>query len=136
MLIQDGFGTGCNSRRQLLQDRELPFSNVLSADLVPRARASIQGFWLARIYAPLVTLWVFPGQVVSAGHSGRAAVARLIAHRLWRGQGPCSAETGAYCQARQRLPEAFCSEVARQTGRALEADVGPRWLWKRRRLHV
>ena len=53
---------------------------------------------------------------------GRAAVARLIAHRLAQGQSPCSAETGAYCQARKRLPEKFVSELARQTGRALEAD--------------
>ncbi len=30
-----------------------------------------------------------------------AAAARLIAHRAARGQSPCSAETGAYCQARK-----------------------------------
>ena len=53
--------------------------------------------WLDRTFSPLVTLWVFPGQVLSADHSCRAAVARLIAHRLARGQGPCSAATGAYC---------------------------------------
>lgn len=52
-----------------------------------------------RIYSPLVTLWVFLGQVLSQDHSCRAAVARLIAHRVSRGQRPCSAETGAYCQA-------------------------------------
>src|ERR1700689_147786 len=46
------------------------------------------------------------------------------------------AETGAYCQARKRLPEEFFSNVARQTGRALEADVDPRWLWKSRRVYV
>ena len=52
------------------------------------------------------------------------------------GQRPCSAETGAYCQARKRLPEKFFSDVARQTGRALEANVDPQWLWKRRRVYV
>ena len=76
------------------------------------------------------------GQVLSADHSCRAAVARLIAHRISRGQRPCSAETGAYCQARKRLPEEFFSDVARQTGRALEANVDPQWLWKRRRVYV
>ena len=89
-----------------------------------------------RIYSPLVTLWVFLGQVLSADHSCRAAVARLIAHRLSRGQSPCSAETGAYCQARKRLPEKFFADVARQTGRVLEANVDPHWLWKRRRVYV
>jgi len=50
-------------------------------------------------------------------HSCRAAVARLIAHRLARGQSPCSPQTGASCQARKRLPESFCADVARQTVR-------------------
>jgi len=59
--------------------------------------------WLDRVYSPLVTLWVFLGQVLSADHSCRSAVARLIAHRVSQGQSPCSAETGAYCQARKRL---------------------------------
>jgi Transposase DDE domain len=92
--------------------------------------------WLDRIYSPLVTLWVFLGQVLSADSSCRAAVARLIAHRLSRGQSPCSAETGAYCQARKRLPEEFFAETARQTGRALQAKVDPQWLWKGRRVYA
>jgi hypothetical protein len=91
---------------------------------------------LDRIYSPLVTLWVFLSQVLSADHSCRAAVARLIAHRISQGQSPCSSETGAYCQARKRLPETFLSDVARQTGRALESNVDPQWLWKQRRVLV
>ena len=117
-------------RRQFLQDGDLPFSNVLSEGIVAQALTAINVCWVDRIYSPLVTLWVFLGQVLSADHSCRAAVARLIAHRLSRGQSPCSAETGAYCQARKRLPEEFFSDVARQTGRALETAVDPQWLWK------
>jgi hypothetical protein len=123
-------------RRQFLQDDELPFSQVLSEDLVSQSLATIKTCWLDRIYSPLVTLWIFLGQVLSADHSCRAAVARLIAHRISRGQDPCSPETGAYCQARKRLPEKFFSEAARQTGRALEQGVDPKWLWKRRRVYV
>ena len=123
-------------RRQFLQDGDLPFSNVLSEQIVTQALTAIQVFWMDRIYSPLVTLWVFLGQVLSADHSCRAAVARLIAHRISRGQSPCSSETGAYCQARKRMPEEFFSEVARQTGRALETNVDPQWLWKQRRVHV
>jgi hypothetical protein len=84
----------------------------------------------------LVTLWVFLGQVLSADHSCRAAVARLIAHRLSRGQTPCSAQTGAYCQARQRLPEKFFSTVACSVGRSLDAKAEQRWLWKGRRVYL
>jgi Transposase DDE domain len=123
-------------RHQFLQDGELPFSNILSEDAIARSLTAINTCWLDRIYSPLVTLWVFLGQVLSADHSCRAAVARLIAHRLSRGQRPCSAKTGAYCQARKRLPEEFFSDVARRTGRALEAKVDAQWLWKSRRVYV
>ena len=123
-------------RRQFLQDGELPFSNVLSEEVVTQALHASGISWKDRIFSPLVTLWVFLGQVLSADHSCRVAVARLIAHLISRGQSPCSAETGAYCQARKRLPEKFFSDVARQTGRKLDADVDPQWLWKRRRVYV
>src|SRR6058998_202654 len=109
-------------RRQSLQDGDLPFTDVLTEPVIAQALAALTG-WLDRIFSPLVTLWVFLGQVLSADHSCRAAVARLLAHRLTRGQRPCSAQTGAYCQARKRLPESFFAYVARQTGRTLEANV-------------
>jgi hypothetical protein len=123
-------------RHQFLQDGGLPFTDVLSEDVIARSLSTIKVCWLDRIYSPLVTLWVFLGQILSADHSCRTAVARLIAHRLARGQEPCSAETGAYCQARKRLPEAFFSDGARRTGRALEANVDARWLWKSRRVYI
>jgi hypothetical protein len=123
-------------RRQFLQDGDLPFADVLSEGIVEQALTAINVIWLDRIYSPLVTLWVFLGQVLSADPSCRAAVARLIAHRISCRQSPCSAETGAYCQARKRLPEAFFAETARQTGRALQAKVDPEWLWKGRRVYA
>jgi Transposase DDE domain len=123
-------------RHQFLQDEQLPLSNILSAELVAQALKALSVYWLDRIYSPLVTLWVFLSQVLSADHSCRAAVARLMAHRVSRGESACSPETGAYCQARKRIPEAFFAEVARRTGRALEANVLPEWLWKQRRVYV
>ena len=73
-------------RRQFLQDGDLPFTDVLSEGVVAQALTATGVVWLDRIYSPLVTLWVFLGQVLSADHSCRAAVARLIAHRLSRGE--------------------------------------------------
>ena len=87
-------------RHQFLQDGDLPFCNILSEQVVSQALTAITTCWLDRIYPPLVTLWVFLGQVLSQDHSCRAAVARLIAHRVSRGQRPCSAETGAYVAGR------------------------------------
>ncbi len=115
-------------RRQFLQEVNLPFTDVLSEEMVKQALTAVGACWLDRVYSPLVTLWVFLGQVLSEDHSCRAAVARLIAHRLSQGQRACSAVTGAYCQARKRLPEKFFSDVARQAGQALDTNVDSDWL--------
>jgi len=121
---------------QFVQDPDLPIGKLLSDESVTQALTAIQGVWLDRVYSPLVTVWVFLTQVLSADHSCRAAVARLIAHRVCRGERPCSAETGAYCQARKRLPESFFSTLARGAGAALEASVDPSWRWKGRRVYL
>ncbi len=122
-------------RRQFLQDGDLPFTDVLTEEIIAQALAALTG-WLDRIFPPLVTLWVFLGQVLSADHSCRAAVARLIAHRRARGQRPCSAQTGAYCQARKRLPESLFADVACSVGRALDGQAQRRWLWHGRRVYL
>jgi hypothetical protein len=121
-------------RRQFLQGGGLPFAEVLTADCLDEALREIKSTWKDRIYTPLVTLWVFLGQVLNADQSCRAAVARLVADRAARGLPPCSSETGAYCQARGRLPEGFFSAVARLVGRNLDERVDRRWLWKGRRV--
>src|SRR5829696_3446465 len=122
-------------RRQFLQDGGLPFADVLTEDVLAGALAAV-GRWLDRVFSPLVTLWVFLGQVLSPDQSCRAAVARLNAHRVSRRQRPGSARTGAYCRARQRLPERLVADVARHTGRALDDRADPRWRWKGRRVYV
>jgi hypothetical protein len=45
-----------------------------------------------------------------------------------------SPTTGAYCQARRRLPEQFFGAVACLVGRALDAKVDSQWLWRGRRV--
>jgi hypothetical protein len=115
-------------KRQFLQDGELPFTNVLSCEVVEQALTAAGVVWKDRVYSPLVTLWVFLEQVLSADHSCRWAVSRLIANRLGQGQAPCSAKTGAYCLARKRLPEKLFSHVALKTGQTLDASVRSNWL--------
>jgi hypothetical protein len=120
-------------RRQFLQAGGLPFTDVLTEHVITHALANV-GRWMDRVFSPVVTLWVFLGQALAADPSCRAAVARLVAHRASRGQKPCSSRTGAYCQARKRLPERFFSAVARLVGRNLNERVDRRWLWKGRRV--
>src|SRR2546423_6789170 len=125
--FRDQIGT---LRRQFLQDGDLPFTNVLTEEVIAQALAAVTG-WLDRVFSPLVTLWVFLGQVLSADHSCRAAVARLIAHRLARGQRPCSPRTGAYRQARQGPPESFLPRPACSVRRGLDREAYPRSRVKR-----
>jgi hypothetical protein len=123
-------------RRQFLQDGSLPFSDVLTENMIAQALTAIEVRWIHRIFTPLVTVWVFLGQALSPDQSCRAAVGRLIAHRSSKGQRRCSAETGAYCQARRRLPEKFFSALMCLVGRALDDKVDQRWLWKGRRVYM
>jgi hypothetical protein len=121
-------------RQQFLQEGQLPFTEILTSKCISRALEEIKAPWYDRIFTPLVTLWVFLEQVLSTDHSCRAAVARLIAHRVSQGLEPCSSETGAYCQARKRLSEQFFAVVARHVGRNLDTQAKSDWLWKGRRV--
>jgi hypothetical protein len=123
-------------KRQFLQEGDLPFASVLSEETISPALDAIGFAWKDRIYTPLVTLWVFLSQVLSADHSCRGAVARLIVHRLAHGQSACSGRTGAYCQARRRLPERFFASVTELVGRSLDDKANQKWLWKGRRVYM
>ncbi len=123
-------------QRQFLQEGELPFSDILSLETISQALKTAEVTWNDCIYTPLVTLWVFLSQVLSQDHSCRSAVARLIAHRLAHDEQGCSPVTGAYCQARTRLPEKFFSEVACHVGRSLDSQADSKWLWKGRGVYM
>ena len=51
-------------RRQFLQGGKKPFADVLSRECIDEALGTIEACWNDRIYTPLVTLWVFLGQVL------------------------------------------------------------------------
>ena len=56
-------------KRQFLQDGGLPFTDILSRETVEQALDTIDVAWNERIYTPLVTLWIFLGQVLSSDPS-------------------------------------------------------------------
>jgi putative transposase len=112
----------------------LYFACLLSEDRILAALGGARGLWQGWIYTPAVTVWVFLSQCFSADHSCRDAVARLIAWRLSQGKKPCSAETGAYCTARDGLPEEVCAQLVRDTGHAVDNEAPPEWLWLGRRV--
>jgi Transposase DDE domain len=125
--------------RQLkhLRNRFAQQPGLSFADLLPDATPQLlQADTDDPIYTPLVTLGLFLGQVLDPNGSCRHAVARLLAWRTAQGQSPCSANTGAYCKARQRLPEEGLHTLTRHAGTTLASRAPRRWLWKQRRVQV
>jgi hypothetical protein len=98
-------------RRALAEARRhgnLYFAGLLAEDHIAEAFGPARQFWQGWIYTPAVTVWVFLAQCLSPDHSCRDAVAQLLAWLLASGRRRCSAKTGAYCTARDRLPEDAC----------------------------
>ena len=110
------------------------FAGLLDPSLIQEALAQERVRWRDCVLTPCVTLWTFLGQVLCPDHSCRAAVARLIALLVARGEVPCSPDTGPYCKARQRLPTTVLSRLVRRTGRDSEARTAADWDWKGRRV--
>lgn len=121
-------------RATFAQATDLPFARLLTAaDLHPRLPAAGAD---EPVYTPLVTLALFLAQVFDADHSCRQAVARLVAQRALRGDSACAAGTGAYCKARQRLPEATLHALLQGAGQRLHAAALPGWRWHGRRVTI
>lgn len=114
----------------------LYFAALLCEDRIEEAFGTARWLWQGWIYTPAVTVWVFLSQCLSADHSCRDAVARLMAWRVACGLKPCSADTGAYCTARNDLPEDVLHELMRGTGKQVEDESPETWLWHRRKVRV
>ncbi len=117
-----------------LQGPGLPFADVLTEQQVDEA-FSKEGVSFGKsedsVYTPAVTLWAFLSQVLHSKEQGscRQAVSRVIALMAGLGRTPPSPNTGAYCRARAKLPEAVLSRLTLDTGRQLEARAPTEWLW-------
>lgn len=89
-----------------------------------------------RSFPPWVVLWAWIGQVLDPDHSCNAALARINAHRGLVGLPAVSTDTGAYCKARQRLPEGFFRRLWRRLGVSLSAGARREDLWRGRVVKV
>jgi hypothetical protein len=123
-------------RRRFAQAPGLPFAELLSPQLLRQLLREHAVTFRHRDYPPLITLAMFLSQCHDADPSLRQAVARLVAHRVARGEVECSSNTGAYCKARQRLPESLLADLARHTGAQLLRQGPAPWLWHGRAVKV
>lgn len=85
-----------------------------------------------RIYNPMITVWMFISQVLSADHSCQQAVTRFNAWRVARGLRRVSSETTSYCKARCRLPEALFERLLAWTSQQCEQATDQAWLFRGR----
>ncbi len=112
------------------------FSNLLtSPELLEPLEALLPEF-RERLYPPTVTLAMFWRQVLSADGSCQNAVNEAIVNRVLSGLGAGSANTGAYCEARKRLPQEMARALARQTAALLNAHTPEGWLWRGRHVKL
>src|SRR5690242_7620264 len=116
-------------RQRLAHTPALPFSELLPQGLAEQIIRDEAVSFRDRLFSPLITLWVFLSQVLDADHSCRQAVARFLAWRTAQGQAPCSSDTGAYCKARGRLPEAVLARLTRTTGQKTQEQAPVPWRW-------
>ena len=115
---------------------DMYFAGLLPQDRILKAFDAARAVWQGWVYTPAITVWIFLSQCLSADHSCRDAVARLVAWRVAQGLRPCSADTGAYCTARNDLPEEALHGLTRDTGTQVEDEAPSTWLWHGRRVRI
>src|SRR5262249_40572703 len=118
-------------------DPGLPFDQALPETTSQQAAADYHLDFAQgpdALYTPAVTLWAFVAQVLSAGKSCVAAVARVMVLRIMRGLPPCAPHTGGYGKARAKLPEGFLRQLTYQVGEAVEDQAPDSWRWHGRRV--
>jgi hypothetical protein len=110
-------------------------------DLIPEAllsRTKEKENSRERIFTPKVTFWAFLAQVLERGSPCRDALRRITA--WWVCEQPQavapSAQTGAYCQARARLPEQVLTQIGTHLADRLERNVPTEALWQGRRVKI
>jgi putative transposase len=121
---------------QKVRRGDVELEGLLPATQVQAACAEAEYHDQARLYTAPVTVQAFLGQMLRADRSCQQTVAGVSAYRVANGRSPCSADTGAYCKARQRVPEQVFRTLLKQSGREAESQAPEAWLWCGRRVRV
>jgi putative transposase len=129
-VLQPVFSSFRTRIAQARQSGELYFASLLDQQTIGSVFGEASEVLdSARTYNTATTLWVFLSQVLSPNHGCAAAVIKLIASRCTAGQKTCSAHTGAYCIARDKLDEPAMQRLVGHIGNAIEERIPDDWLW-------
>ena len=129
------------NRVQILKEKftnsiGLPFRDLLPEATIQEALNILEIKYRRRLFDPFVTLWAFLSQVLDADKSCHNAVSRVIAWLASENVEIPSQDTGAYCQARQRLPENLLQQLFSKVAQGLQNRVTPEYLWCGRHVKV
>jgi hypothetical protein len=83
----------------------LPFRDLLLESTIHEALETEKISYRRWLFDPFVTLWAILSQVLDTDKSCANAVSRVITWLASKNVEIPSADTSAYCQARQRLPD-------------------------------
>ncbi len=112
-------------RKQLKDEPAMPFADVLPPEEVRRAIAAHGPRIRDCLFTPLRVIYAFLAQVMNPDPSCRQAMTLILA---WLGLGgrqkEGSIDTGPYCKARAKLPEALPAGLARKAGADLHDKRG------------
>jgi len=125
--------------RSFAQDEGLPFQQVLPEHVLEqfaREEGVSFGEQPNAVYTPAIVLWAFLTQCLSSTKCCTATVARVLVLRISLSLPPCSANTGAYCIARAKLPAPFLRRLTYHVGEALEEHADTQWLWHGRHVKL
>lgn len=119
------------------QSGDLYFASLIPKETIESAFGDATSILsAARVYNTSVTVWVFLSQVLSIHHGCVSAVAKLITYRVANGLRKCSAVTGAYCIARDKLDESAMQRLLTASGDSIEGKSPDHWLWLGHRVIV
>lgn len=120
--------------RSFGQKPGLPFSDVLSEETI-QAAFDAEGVDFAKdddgIYTPSLTLWAWLSQSLfkDEHRSCAAAVARVVTMLIALGRKPCSDNTGTYCKARAKIPEAVIRRLVYGVADGCQRGLPNESLW-------
>lgn len=128
--MKDQFNESASNIQSKLHDASSVVLDLLLPQIEVGKICQELGFeYRERIYTPMITVWMFITQVLSADHSCQQAVTRLNAWRVARGLMRLSSETTAYCKARCRLPEKLFHRLLDWTARRCNDAASEQWLF-------
>jgi hypothetical protein len=114
----------------------LPFRDLLPEATIQAALNALEIKYRRRLFDPFVTLWAYILRFYILTRAAHFAVSRVIAWLSSENVELPSQDTGAYCQARQRLPEKLLQQLFTKVAQGLQDKVTQEYLWCDRHVKV